>query len=313
VVDYGEIPHLWFHKVQHDARDSTGNFYFEGDTIYSYGSHFPIAKHVSNGKRNAVLFTTEPYSVTTSGHISATRYAIPSDVQVFNVPEVELGISKAEHKHQHSQNLQSYAKRIEAEILIAARARSSWRKESAYKSAVDFRAEALAYARFFGLPAPKIAPIPKLDSKGLAAIKAKESRKAAEKSEQTKRERAEALARQAERIERWRAGEDAGGFFYDVPTMLRIEGAEVVTSRGVRVPVSHARRALALVRSVRESGQEYRRNGQTFHVGHYAIDRITPDGTLHAGCHVISWAEIERIAPALESVSEANSTPEVLQ
>src|SRR5690349_10787280 len=89
VVSSGEVPHLWFHKTQNSARTGgRGNLYFENDTIYSYGSHFPIARHVSNGKENAVLFTTRTYSVTTSGHCSAVRSAIPSSALVFHVPEL---------------------------------------------------------------------------------------------------------------------------------------------------------------------------------------------------------------------------------
>ena len=89
VFDTGEIPHLWAHRTQEDARNRQGNLYFTGDTIYSYGSHFPIARHVTNdaGQR-AVLFTTATYSVTTSSHCSAVRSAIPSGIPVFHVPNV---------------------------------------------------------------------------------------------------------------------------------------------------------------------------------------------------------------------------------
>ena len=73
-----EIPHLWAHQSQDEARNSTGSFYFEGPTIYSYGSHFPIARHVTNERgERAVLFTTAHHSVTTSGHCSAVAGAIP--------------------------------------------------------------------------------------------------------------------------------------------------------------------------------------------------------------------------------------------
>jgi hypothetical protein len=89
--------------------------------------------------------------------------------------------------------------------------------------------------------------------------------------------------------------------------MLRFDGDEVVTSRGARFPVTHAKRALAFIRRVRESGQAYVRNGHTIHLGPYAIDRIEPDGTVKAGCHVVSWEEIERITPLLDSIP--TSTP----
>jgi hypothetical protein len=60
--------HLWAHHTQDDARNRQGNLYFTGDTICSYGSHFPIARHVKNdSEKRAVLFTTATYSVTTSG------------------------------------------------------------------------------------------------------------------------------------------------------------------------------------------------------------------------------------------------------
>lgn len=85
--------------------------------------------------------------------------------------------------------------------------------------------------------------------------------------------------------------------------MLRIDGDQVLTTRGVRFPVSHAKRALAFVRRVRESGQAYVRNGHTIHLGPYALDRMEPDGTVKAGCHVVSWEEIERIALFLDSIT----------
>src|SRR5579872_7219827 len=96
-----EIPHLWMHKSQDSARNPGGNLFFHDDTIYSYGHHFPIARHVTNGKQgkreqSAVLFTTGRYSVTTSKHIGMVRGAIPKDVQVFEVPN----LGREYHPHQ---------------------------------------------------------------------------------------------------------------------------------------------------------------------------------------------------------------------
>ena len=143
--------------------------------------------------------------------------------------------------------------------------------------------------------------MPEIDSDALTAIRKREAKRAAEKAEQTKRERAEAIVRQQELIAKWRAGQYSGSL-YDVPAMLRIDGDEVVTSRGARFPVSHAKRALAFVRKIRESQKAYARNGHTIHLGPYALDRIEANGTVKAGCHLVSWEEIERIAPALDSV-----------
>jgi hypothetical protein len=313
----GEIPHLWAHRTQDEARNRQGNLYFTGDTIYSYGSHFPIARHVTNdaGER-AVLLTTATYSVTTASHCSAVRSAIPSSIPVFHVPTVCHGRYSGSEltADDHMGNLADYAERIEKHVVISARARSSYTKEWNREHAVGLRDEAFAYCAFFGLSAPNIPEVPEIDSDALIAVRKREAKRAAEKGEQTKRERAETLVRQQELINRWRVGQYSG-CLYEVPTMLRIEGNEVVTSRGARFPLSHAKRALAFVRKVHESGQAYVRNGHTIHLGPYVVDRIELDGTVKAGCHVVSWEEIERIAPAIDSipisVTAVDSTLEV--
>ena len=73
------VAHLWANQSQAEARNGTprdSNFYFEGDTIYSYGSHFPVATHTKD-KRGApvVIFTQAGYSPTTGRHVSMARSA----------------------------------------------------------------------------------------------------------------------------------------------------------------------------------------------------------------------------------------------
>ena len=310
VVNSGQIGHLWFHKVQDSAKNSNGSFYFNGDTVFSYGSHFPIARHVQSRKKSAVLFTTKDYSVTTSGHKSAVRSAITDGTTVFHVPHVFADDRYA--SNDHPSNLGNYVERIADHLAKCARARQSYSKEWEHGQAVALREEAREYAKFFRLKLPKIAPIPALDSEGLAKIRACEAAKSAEKAAQEKARKAERAKQEAELADRWREGK-YDGYLYNSPVMLRLRtfGADadvqhavamVETSRGAQVPVSHALRGLRFVRSVVQTGKEYIRNGHTLHLGHYAIDRIEANGTLHAGCHVISYAEIERIAPLLESL-----------
>lgn len=95
-----QIAHLWAHKTQSEARNQSGNFYFRDDTIYSYGLHFPIARHVKTGmtggrgmysktRKTCVFFTTRGYSTTTAKHLSFVRCAIPHEsVGVFHLPNV---------------------------------------------------------------------------------------------------------------------------------------------------------------------------------------------------------------------------------
>ena len=125
-----------------------------------------------------------------------------------------------------------------------------------------------------------------------------------ENAERAKRAR-ELAERLPELLDAWRNGENPPALaevLYELPVMLRLSanGAEVETSKGARFPVEHARRGLAFVRAIVANGAEWVRNGHTFHLGHYAIDRIETDGTVRAGCHVVTRTEIERIAPELE-------------
>lgn len=75
VVNKETVAHYWANKLQSEARTPTHNLYFYNDTIYSYGGHFPIAKHVERNGQNKVLFTLRTYSNTTAKHISVVSYA----------------------------------------------------------------------------------------------------------------------------------------------------------------------------------------------------------------------------------------------
>jgi hypothetical protein len=304
-----EVPHLWYHHTQSEARNPGRNLYFENDTIFSYGGHFPIARHVKNasGQKSAVLFTTRTYSVTTAKHLGLVRRAIPESATVFNVPNV-LG-SWGSDPH-HTDNLAHFVRESKDALGKAQRARRSGEWE--LKAAFAYRDSARQYAKFFRVPCPKFDFLP--TGKVLAALKAQ----IAERAERHKASQALAAQREeARRAERhriemldfaeksalWRAGNPNVRLPWGSDTLLRIKGNEVETSRGARVPVSHAKRGLAFVRRVVSSGQEYLRNGHTLHLGNYAIDRIETDGTLHAGCHVIKLSEIENLAPALDAVT----------
>lgn len=64
------VAHHWAHSVQESARDSSGNFFFTGRTLYSYGEHFAIA-HIFSDEcghdlAGRVLWNDARYSNTTS-------------------------------------------------------------------------------------------------------------------------------------------------------------------------------------------------------------------------------------------------------
>lgn len=320
-----EIPHLWMHQAQPRAYNQSRNFYYEGATIFSYGSHFPIATHVTGKKgAKAILLNESSYSNTTSKQQHAVRMAIPKGVLRFEVPVLY------NTWNMHEKNQAFYLTELTRRIKLASRARLSWSIESHLAEAEGLRAASIEYAAFFGLKKPKLPEVPAPNSDKLAAIKTKERAEAAKKATIQRRENIEREARytreRAEyetklpiQLQEWRSGarnhiDSPDWHLYNsgsiarpkIPTMLRIKGDEVETSQGARVPVRHARLALRMVRHVMETGQEFVTNGHTIHIGHYNVSKIAADGTLTAGCHIITWDEINRIAEQLD-----NSTPEV--
>lgn len=328
-----EIAHLWAHQAQQSARNAQGNFYFDGPSIWSYGAHFEIARHVVNKRGDkAVLMTVQTYSNTTAKHIHAVRLAIPPNVPVFAVPSM----STVTDSKDHAVNLEYFVTQATERIEKASRARSSYMITSNLGCAQGYVDTAKAYATFFKVRAPKLPTVPEVDSDKLVAIKKQEREKQAKRTQEqeaanTRREAENKHAREEWEAklpllcDQWRNGANVhiarpsyGWYSHGeaqptVPTMLRISGNEVETSHGVRVPLSHALRVLRAVQRVVSSGVEFVPNGHTLHVGHYTVDRIQADGTLKAGCHVISYAEIMRLTPALEARVATLPTIEVTE
>lgn len=76
-MNTSEVFHLWANQSRNSAK--SGNVFFEGPTIYSYGYHFPIAtlKTLEDGTPIA-LFNPDRYSVTTAKHKSKAQGAVHS-------------------------------------------------------------------------------------------------------------------------------------------------------------------------------------------------------------------------------------------
>lgn len=195
VVSRNEVTHLWAHQAQQSARNSNGTLFFEGDTIYSYGYHFPIAKfHRNSNGESAVLFTTRTYSVTTSGHYSLVHRAISHVSTIFHVPLGRNGFNPIDA-------VVSYRERIEESQNAVAKARIERTREYAYASLTSLVEQANRFCEFFGL-ADRFTVLSDFDS-----LKSTLSKQAAEKRK-AERERLAALATEnAEKIQRWINGE----------------------------------------------------------------------------------------------------------
>lgn len=309
VVSPDMVAHLWANRSQDTARNAGDTFYFRGSTIYSYGSHFPIASF-SEGKRStAVLMTTKGYSVTTAKHISMVRRALPSHVPVIYCHTPFRIDGQTTSDDMHKANRAAYT---EDAITAATKAAKARLRSADYLADYNNTMhQAAQYSAHFGLGW-------KLEGSETVANALTASRKlvAQQKTRRTiaqrKAEAARALLEADSRkrydkaLAQWLQGDDVRlPYSNSAPVSLRVRGDDIQTSKGAVVPVAHAKRLWTALERVKGSTADWIPNGHTLHIGAFAVDRIEAiTGDIHAGCHHIKHSEVARIAAQLGLTSD---------
>ncbi len=79
-----EVAHVWNSQNAEAGQSGNGNFYFEGRTLFSYGSHFVAGYIMPDG---LALLNADSYSVSTSGHQSDAARAV-SDRRTAHVADL---------------------------------------------------------------------------------------------------------------------------------------------------------------------------------------------------------------------------------
>lgn len=218
--------HVWAHPLQKDgsgfeqdnARVSGGRWYFKTSSdgtrvIYSYRDSYVIGSRFEHGKTIIFLLRAgKPWGVTTSGHMNATRGAVPKNdknVEVFTVQEMVGSWSHTKPgKQEHEVNVRAYIADISDAIERHGKARSSHNIRGTLNEAVSLTAELKRYARVFKLKLPKLPGVPKLDAPKLAAIVERE--RICDEKAAAKRlaERQESEARHRAEVDAWQNGPD---------------------------------------------------------------------------------------------------------
>ncbi len=292
VFTSAELPHIWAHKSAPFGK-SPSALSFDGPVIRSYQT--TMARHIEHKGKAAVILNDTSYSVTTSGHQHQIRMAIPSDVMLFRVTGQRRGTDLRFTGQELFNHYLECAARAEQDALLP-RIKQSTRDGHKGRAAA-FLEQAQAVAAFYGLRR-------KVDSKAVERLAAAKAR--AERAAQKAQEKRDALERRAQenQYEAWKMGADVLGFNARLfPVAFRIESrdsgeAELVSTLGARVPLAAARLAFRFALSKRAKGAYWRENGETCTVGNYRLNAINAQGIV-AGCHRITWAEIERLAPIL--------------
>lgn len=269
-----EVAHVWAQQKQREGEAS--HMFFENDTIYSYGRHFPIARFVNF---DTVLFTTHRYSVSTAKHISRTHSAIPYK-KIFYVDNVRAN-SKAEHE-------QNFLKMIESVRSLLDRAdRARVNKSWLFEQATKTEDSAFEYAKMFKIRTPRKKITESQDIK--TCIETAKTQLA----ERERREAEKQAKKNAETLKKFRDGEPVGNCRLPdgtIPLRVRQYGEDkgiIETGLGAKVEYREAK----LLWIAWQAGKELPNE-----IGNYHGISLNADRTIITiGCHNIHRDEVAKI------------------
>lgn len=298
VFTNSECIHVYAQRTQEQGRTNNGNVWFNGDVIYSYGHHFPMACFIDN---NAILVNDDSYSISTSQHQSELRMAV-SHYNTFYVPTQILKDFLYTKKFDKSfkEKLVKYAmNKSNQYINCATKRRKISLKESDLSSArYELRKAIELFTHFKKKPPVKLTKALNtlnndidtvLNEHKVALDKAK---KASDRKEKAKQKQ---LMKNAEK---WRSNTlEPGQSIYGLSkTLMRVNGDNIETSKNANFPIEHAKKAFKLIRAVKEKGETWTNDNHEIRLGYYKIDKIDNKGNVTAGCHYVEWDQIELCA-----------------
>lgn len=270
-------------NVDNYGETSASPVYFSNGIIYSYGSHFPMAKFVSDA---SLLFTLRTYSNTTAKHLSQTRYAL-SQYKLIYVMNPCASIKD---------NLNYFKKSISDAILRLKASRRGGRQED--RNLVENYTKHLAnYLEFLELE--KLSKDDKKEIKDansfLEEVKTGEVRNYLANEEKKhkkqiaaakKAEKQRQLARQA-RLEDDKVKFFAGEINYihsPDKSYIRIDEDNVVTSQNVKMPLHIILRAY----------KNFKENTLSDKLVDYKIYRADNE-VISVGCHTFDTEHIKEV------------------
>jgi hypothetical protein len=267
------VAHLFANQLQDEARTQTNNFHFHHNMIFSYGSHFCIARHIGE---KTILFTERSYSNTTAKHIAHVRNASShiNKIYCYNPSGT------------HADNFQFWTNEAEFNIDKLKRAN----KPVIYLNNLDsIKNKAERYANFFNIEIPQQlkkaleitekAQISEYLEQKDAYIKAEKERK----EKQLKKEHTRAL-------EKWRNFETTYIYQRDGYDYLRYnkEKQRFETSQRIEIPLQLG---LKLYDKIK--------NGIKFEkILDYTVTEINKT-FIQVGCHKITIKEINTIIKSI--------------
>lgn len=340
-MNHSEVAHNWAHDNYNRNGELNGNRMYATEhnrTIYSYGSHFPIARKTDN-PNFPVFMTYRGYSNSTSKHIghvwSALAYRTvfmchcpgDSELSIYShemrehVPELIESLHAAERREKmwRSRVEKREARGDDPSDQLDRNLESAEEDVAKLSTEIRDRIEELERFRLaFNIKLkdcdPAVRTMRDRYRKGKWHSIPQDMEKMAERAR--KKRIAEAAAeekrrreQEAENLERWLKGETVRLYYQSNPAKMRVHNGQLQTTLGASVSVEEAAKAIRFIDMVRKHRDSlWQRNGETFRIGPFPMDSITKDGVV-VGCHRFTFEEIDRIKPQVVS-HHYNQQPE---
>lgn len=259
VVSNSDVAHLFATREQEYAQNSSQSFWFQGDRLYSFGTHFCIARFVDD---NTLLFNNQHYSNTTSKHV---RLAWQATMQYKRIVCHNPTGSLVE-------NFDDWRRKIELTLKSLEKAR----KQSIYLSALDrYKYEVEDYCGHFQIDVPEdiVKLLSVLDGKNVQELIAEEQR----------RDKVRGLRAHALNLVKFRQGEVFRMSKHDGYDYIRAEKDRFVTSQGVTIPraVGLTFHKLLMANKIKVGDK----------IDAFTVKRVEPDYVV-IGCHTITKEEM---------------------
>ena len=276
-----ELAHVWANQLQYEGRGNSMFFY--GPVIYSYGTHYEIARFVTAPNGQSVCFVnSNGYSSSTAKHTNHVCNAIPDGILVFRVPFIS-GVAGYWHRQTRFIDINQLDKVIDAMLIQC-------------KNLVFDQLKAVSNFFYFLDANEKFDEIKEICNLFELEIPARPENwdKAKEKADylratQGEREKAKELKKLEKSqglLSKW-LNHEFNGQLYDIPVHLRLskDGSKIETTKGAKVETA---KALVLL----EKLQKFDAVGEN--INGFTVIENTLD-YVKIGCHVIKWGVINEV------------------
>jgi len=309
-----QVIHLFANQVQSEARTPSSPYggsslYFEGESIFSYGSHYKLGLHL---KGRAILINTLGYSVTTSKQIS----------------QLSQGARHLNTFYSESVFIDSVLAKVESLLLLIPRARKNklrylneikglcasfndfqnhliqhkitfirWSKGERKKVLIDKRSKEFKRLAYI---------LANLENSDLLEQEAQRQNEQAKQKKQAKAIKDTQNFREGKtnfvrltfdllRLETREHPTPINNEKGDIIEVANVTTLSVRTSQGLKIDINEARKLLYILEANKYHTPTLNTLLKGEKIGFYTIDKVEKNA-LFIGCHTIQFKEVQRVA-----------------